>query len=157
MRQKKTDFCARHGSELMKEIEVGHYCRICDRERPNEQFSGNGHKIHVCKRCSVKPKCERQAIEDTNEILGFLQQSHISQRNVTRLGKMTKSDNVEVASLAAVVLSIAKVTPYRRRRFRLLAKVHPDLLRVLKDSGGGYDSVEIKNTEFPPEAVPARL
>ena len=136
---------------------MGHYCRICGRERPNEQFSGKGHKIHVCKRCSAKPKCERKAIEDTDEILGFLQQSHISERNVTRLGKMTKSENAKVASLAAVVLSIAKVTPYRRRRFKVLAKMHPDLLRSLKDSGGGYDSVESNNTEFPPEAVPARL
>jgi hypothetical protein len=28
---------------------MGHYCRICGRERPNEQFSGKSHKIHVCK------------------------------------------------------------------------------------------------------------
>ena len=124
-----------NGSEVIEGVELGHYCRICGRERPNEQFSGKGHKIHVCKRCSAKPKCERKAIEDTDEILGFLQQSHISERNVTRLGKMTKSENSKVANLAAVVLSIAKVTPYRRRRFRILAKMHPNLLRSLKDFG----------------------
>src|SRR5437667_2689879 len=28
----------------------GHHCRICGRVRPNEQFPGKGHKIHVCKR-----------------------------------------------------------------------------------------------------------
>lgn len=27
----------------------GHYCYVCGRERPNEKFSGWGHKKHVCK------------------------------------------------------------------------------------------------------------
>lgn len=26
---------------------AGHYCRICGKSRPNERFSGRGHKIHV--------------------------------------------------------------------------------------------------------------
>ena len=30
----------------------GHYCRICGRNRPNEKFSGNGHRIHICKDCA---------------------------------------------------------------------------------------------------------
>jgi|SRR5438876_790449 len=34
----------------------GHHCRICGRVRPNEQFPGKGHKIHVCKRCQRVPK-----------------------------------------------------------------------------------------------------
>ena len=28
---------------------MGHFCRICARSRPNEQFSGRGHRINVCK------------------------------------------------------------------------------------------------------------
>jgi ribosome-binding protein aMBF1 (putative translation factor) len=51
---------------------MGHYCRICGRERPNEQFSGKGHKIHVCKRCKARRKSERQAIEDKDDIFAFL-------------------------------------------------------------------------------------
>ena len=43
---------------------MGHYCRICGRERPNEQFSGKGHRIHVCKRCKAMPKSKRQVIEN---------------------------------------------------------------------------------------------
>lgn len=31
---------------------VGHYCKICGRTRPNEKFSGKGHRNHVCKDCS---------------------------------------------------------------------------------------------------------
>jgi len=59
---------------------MGRYCRICGRERPNEQFSGKGRKIQVCKHCRAKLKNEGQAIEDKDGISGFLEQSHISER-----------------------------------------------------------------------------
>lgn len=38
--------------EESQELISGHYWRICGRNRPNEKFSGKGHKIHVCKECS---------------------------------------------------------------------------------------------------------
>jgi ribosome-binding protein aMBF1 (putative translation factor) len=63
---------------------MGHYCRICGRERANEQFSGKGHKIHVCKRCQVKPKTERRAIEDQDDIFRFLNQSQGRKRGLNR-------------------------------------------------------------------------
>jgi hypothetical protein len=97
----------------LEEIEMAHYCRICGRDRPNEQFSGKGHNIHVCKRCKIRPKSERQAIEDQGDIFGFLQQSHISERNVARLEQMVKADNLQVANLAAIVLDVARVKPYK--------------------------------------------
>ncbi len=113
---------------------MGHYCRICGHERPNEQFSGKGHKIHVCKRCKAKPKSERQAIEDKDDILGFLKQSHISERNVARLEQMARSDNPQVARLAAIVLEVARVKPYKTRRLKFLAQRHPELLGKLRDT-----------------------
>ena len=114
---------------------MGHYCRICGRERPNEQFSGKGHRIHVCKGCNAKPKSERQAIEDTDSILAFMQQSHISEKNVARLKKLTESENSQVASLAAVVLKVAEVKPHKTRRIKFLAKMHPEILRDLERTG----------------------
>jgi hypothetical protein len=114
---------------------MGHYCRICGQERPNEQFSGKGHRIHLCKLCNAKPKSERQVIEDTDAIFGFMQQSHISERNVARLEQMTKSEDSQVASLAAIVLKVARVKPYKTRRLKFLAQMHPDLLRNLKETG----------------------
>jgi hypothetical protein len=114
---------------------MGHYCRICGRERPNEQFSGKGHKMHVCKRCQAKPKTERQTIEDQDDIFGFLQQSHISEKNVIRLGQMAKSDSPEVASLAEIVLEVARIKPYKTRRLKFLAQKHPELLRKLEAAG----------------------
>src|SRR5580692_2513966 len=111
---------------------MGHYCRICGRERPNEQFSGKGHKIHMCKRCRAKPKAERRAIEDQDDIFGFLKQSHISEKNVIRLRQMAKSDNPQVAGLAEIVLEVARIKPYKTRRLKFLAQKHPELLRKLQ-------------------------
>jgi hypothetical protein len=122
-------------SQLLEGTGMGHYCRICGHERPNEQFSGKGHKIHVCKLCKAMPKSERQAIEDKDDIFGFLKQSHISQRNVARLEQMANSDNPQVATLAAIVLDVARVKPYKTRRLKFLAQKHPDLLGRLRDTG----------------------
>jgi hypothetical protein len=30
----------------------GHYCWVCGRSRPNEAFSGKGHRRHTCKDCT---------------------------------------------------------------------------------------------------------
>lgn len=114
---------------------MGHYCRICGRERPNEQFSGKGHKIHVCKRCQATPKTERRAIEDQDDLFRFLKQSHISEKNVIRLGQMAKSDNPQVASLAEIVLEVARLKPYKTRRLKFLAQKHPELLHKLENTG----------------------
>lgn len=114
---------------------MGHYCRICGRERPNEQFSGKGHKMHVCKRCQARPKSERQAIEDKDNIFALLDQSHISEKNVAHLERMAKSDNSQLASLAAIVLDVARVKPHKTRRLKFLAQKHPELLGKLWHTG----------------------
>ena len=114
---------------------MGHFCRICRRVRANEQFSGKGHKIHVCKRCHRLPKSKRQAIEAEDDIFGFMHQSHISSKNVARLEQLAKSKEPRVARLAATVLEVAWVTPYKRRRLKILARKHRDLLRKLGESG----------------------
>ena len=31
----------------------GHYCRICNRIKPNEKFTGEGHAQHICKECWI--------------------------------------------------------------------------------------------------------
>ena len=98
-------------------------------------FPARGHKIHVCKRCQRLPKSQRQAIEDRDAIFGFMEQSHISKKNVARLEKMVKSEERRVASLAAMVLEVALVTPYKRRRLKILSREHLDLLRKLDEAG----------------------
>ena len=61
----------------------------------------NGDKIHVCKHCQRLPKNQRRAIENQDEICGFMQQCHISKKNIARLEKLVKSQEPEVACLAA--------------------------------------------------------
>ena len=82
-----------------------------------------------------KPKSERQAIENMDEIFRLMRQSHISKKNVVRLEQMVTSENPHVARLAAMVLRVARVKPYRTRRLKFLAQRHPELLRGLEDTG----------------------
>ncbi len=114
---------------------MGHYCKICDSSRPNEKFSGKGHKNHICKDCSAKPKEEVAAIEQENEIFGFMNQSNISRKNIARLRKLTLSDNSRVSDLAAIMLEVALVKPHKKRRLKVLAKEHRELFVKVSESG----------------------
>lgn len=114
---------------------MGHYCRICKRIRPNEAFSGKGHKIHVCKECKQMPKEKREAIQQEDEIFGFMKQSHISGRNVEHLKKLASSGNPRIKELAEIVLEVARVKPYKKRRLKVLARERRDLLQKLKETG----------------------
>lgn len=93
---------------------TGHYCRICGRYRANEKFSGKGHKIHVCEDCARLPVEERLAIEQEEEITGFLKQSNISQANMLRLKRLAASPNSEIARLSRLILEIARVHPEKK-------------------------------------------
>ena len=114
---------------------MAHYCRICGRNKPNEKFSGKGHRIHVCKECARMPKEKRDAIEQEEEIFNYLKQSHISKKNVSRLNTLSCSENPRIAELASIVLEVAKVKPYKKRRLKVLARERRDLLLKLKETG----------------------
>ena len=113
----------------------GHYCRICGRRKPNEKFSGRGHRVHVCKDCAQMSKVDREAIEQEKEIIGYLQQAHISGKNIALLKELTESTNTQIAEHSALVLEIARVKPYKRRRLKVLARTRRDLLKKLEDTG----------------------
>lgn len=117
----------------MDDFAVGHYCRICHRQRANERFSAKGHRDHVCKECKRLPQATRKHNEQVAEILGFLTQSHISSMNLERLKMLAESSDEEVASLARVVLEIGEIRPYKRRRLKVLAKEHKDLFARLDE------------------------
>ena len=113
----------------------GHYCRICHSRKPNEAFSGKGHQIHVCKKCARLPKEKREEIECTDEIFNYLRQSHISDKNVSRLRKLAKSPNEQIAELAGIVLEVAEIKPYKKRRLKEIARKRRDLLHKLDETG----------------------
>jgi hypothetical protein len=52
----------------------GHFCWCCGRSRPNEKFSGSGHRIHLCKDCQKLGAEEiafRQHQRDINRLLDW--------------------------------------------------------------------------------------
>jgi hypothetical protein len=114
---------------------MSHWCRICGRTRPNEKFSGKGHKNHICKECSRKPKEELYKIDQSVEIFNYLEQSNISKKNIVRLEKLAGSQNQEISELAKIVLEVARIKPHKRRRLRFLARENRQLLSKLESSG----------------------
>lgn len=106
---------------------MGHYCRICAQSRPNEKFSGRGHRFHVCKKCQRMPREKRDRIERYDELYGFLHQSVISAKNVARLKTLTGHEDRQVAELAGLILEIARVLPGKRNRWLKLAQCHRPL------------------------------
>ena len=114
---------------------MGHWCRICGRTRPNEKFSGKGHKNHICKECSRKPKAEIDESDQTEEIFNYLKQSNISKKNIARLEKLVCSQNQKISELANIVLEVARIKPHKRRRLKFLAKENKELFLKLESSG----------------------
>jgi hypothetical protein len=127
-----------------------HYCRICTRYRSNEKFSGRGHRDHICKDCQRLPREERDRIDRLNELDNFLNQSHISPKNIARLEVLTQHGSGEVRELAKLLLEVARLTPYKRRRWKILAQKDPILLSKVKPlcSEYGYDC------EIVPDDIP---
>ena len=111
---------------------MGRYCRICGNTRSNESFSGRGHPQHVCKTCARMPKDEREAIESEDEIVGFMNQSHISDKNILRLQVLSESKDSRIAQLASLVLQVARIKPFKKRRLKVLAQQNIDLLDALE-------------------------
>ena len=90
--------------------------------------------MHICKECGQLPKEKRDAIEQQDEIFGFLKQSHISEKNVARLKTLASASNPRIAQLANIVLEVALVKPYKRHRLKVLAKERKDLIQKLRET-----------------------
>jgi hypothetical protein len=114
---------------------MGHWCRICGCNKPNEKFSGKGHRVHICKECSKKSKEEIDALDHEEEIFDFMSQSNISSKNIARLNKLKQSENKHISELALIVLEVARLKPHKKRRLEVLSKEHRELFVMVKESG----------------------
>ena len=114
-----------------------HCCRICERSRANEKFSGRGHRDHICKDCQRLPRDQRDRIERMDEMYGFLDQSNISGKNIARLEILAQLADSEITNLAFLLLEVARVKPHKRRRWKFLAQNHSELFLRLKALYGG--------------------
>ena len=66
---------------------------------------------------------------------GLLADSHDSDRNVSRLEKLHRSEDKEISNLAGIVPEVARVKPYKKRRLKVLARERRDLLKKLDETG----------------------
>jgi hypothetical protein len=114
---------------------MGRFCTLCGRNRPNENFGGKGERARICRDCRSMPKEKQVALKQEEEIFGFLKQSHISDRNVSRLRTLAQSENARIAELSGVSLEVALVKPYKRGRLKILARQRRDLLVRLEETG----------------------
>ena len=121
-------------------------CRICGRRRPHEKFSGKGHATHVCKDCQRMPAEKRHHLEALDEISGYLEQSNLSEKNLSRLATLSQASNREVQELATLVLEIGKAHPRKRRRLKYLAKNRRDLYDQLLALGFIEEEPEFEET-----------
>ena len=64
-----------------------------------------------------------------------MNQSHISKKNVERLTVSADSENDKVSEFANIVLEVARVKPYKKRRLKMLARERRDLLEKLDETG----------------------
>ena len=129
----------------------GHYCWACQSYRPNEKFTGKGHKNHICKKCSCKPAEYLNKIRFTEEMIEYWSQKSISKKNVTRLEELASSSIEDVATLASVILKVAIKYPNRKKRISQVVRNSKELIPELEKAGlledwiyiDGIDSDEV--------------
>lgn len=80
-------------------------------------------------------KEERREVPLEEELFGFMKQSHISAKNFTPLRALASSGNQKIAGLAAIILEVAQIKPYKRLRLKVLARERKDLLHKLEETG----------------------
>jgi phosphoenolpyruvate carboxylase len=73
------------------------------------------------------PREKRDRIERLAELHGFLHQSNISEQNVKRLEVLCSHAEATVATLAGLILDVARALPAKRKRWLKLAQRHPSL------------------------------
>jgi hypothetical protein len=103
--------------------------------RPDEAFSGPGHRIHVCKECHRLPKSVIEKTDIEQEVFAFLDQSRISPKNQKRLETLLEHPDEDIKALADLVLRVSKTVEGKHRRWRRLREKDPGLYDRCAESG----------------------
>lgn len=106
---------------------MNRYCKACCQVLPDERFSNEGRKAHLCKKCSRLPPSQREAARALDDLSGFVRQKNLSAANITRLKVLAKSEDETVRTRAAVLLEVARVHPHESKRLAYLREKLPDL------------------------------
>ena len=83
----------------------GHFCKVCRKILPNENFSGKGHAAHICKKCARRSKARKSEELAIACIYSVLSYPNLSRDNRNMLENYTHSRSEQVRSEALIVLS----------------------------------------------------
>jgi len=118
-----------------KKKRSGHYCWVCQSYRPNEKFTGKGHKNHICKKCSSKPIEYLNKIRFKEEMIGYWSQKSMSKKNVARLQELVNSSIGEISTLANIMLKVVIKYPNRKKRISQVVRNNKELVPELEKVG----------------------
>jgi len=88
----------------------------------------------ICKRCRRLPKDKISQLLAEDEIIGFLTQSKISQKNIQRIVEIQAKYNGDLKDKADLIFEISQVTPRKRHRVKIIKEKHPILMDKIKKS-----------------------
>jgi hypothetical protein len=118
---------------------MGHFCWMCGRVRANEEFSGRGHRQHLCRECARLPLSERERKQRLDQLRAMLvEQRVLSPKNIRTARDWARSEDSEVRELAQLVADIGQVHPSRKRRLSFLQARHPELCARMIAAGVAY-------------------
>jgi len=113
----------------------GHFCWVCGSIRPNEKFSGKGHKNHICVKCAGKPKEELQSMRDKQFVYGLLEQKNISKKNIVELNKIAQKYMNELGRIAEIFIEIGRIHLRKKKRTGFLYNKHREIFNELVKLG----------------------
>ncbi len=112
----------------------GFTCRVCGKRKPKQAFPGKGRRGYICLDCAKVPLGLRISSQQEEEIFHYMRQARITDETIARLQVLQASTKEKVAHLAALVLEVARIKPYRKGRLKELARENPELLEKLRQA-----------------------
>jgi ABC-type dipeptide/oligopeptide/nickel transport system ATPase subunit len=82
----------------------GHYCKVCGCIKPNEKFTGKGHKNHICKKCNKLSSENQKEKIILNKISRVFQYPNLSRNNKKLLKKYLDDPRENIQKAAKEIL-----------------------------------------------------
>ncbi|MDQ8196232.1 hypothetical protein QEH59_17490 [Coraliomargarita sp. SDUM461004] len=114
---------------------MGHFCYFCGELKSNEAFSGKGHRRHLCRACNSIPAAEREESELWGRLHDLMDQSNISKKNIVWLKSLLEHSNQLIRAHAQLILHVAEVAPFRKKRYQRISVFSTKLLERCIDAG----------------------
>lgn len=140
---------------------MGHFCYYCGESKSNEAFSGKGHRRHLCRACHSIPAAEREEFALWGRLHDLMEQSNISKKNMVWLKSLLEHSNLSIRAHAQLILHVAEIAPFRKKRYQRIAAFSTKLLERCLDadllyrsesegrSGSGSDDVGVEEEYVP--------